>query len=185
VRVIAFTGLPASGKSAAVAVARERGLPVVRMGDLVLAEVERRRLPLEESHIGPVATGMRREHGEDVWARRTMERLRDEPTLRDAPLIVVDGVRSLAEIAHFRRMLRDDFVLVAIEAPTAVRHARLSERGRSDDPQSLELIAARDAREKGWGVEEAIRRADHRLANDGGLDALREQIAALLDRLSH
>jgi dephospho-CoA kinase len=59
VRVVAFTGMPASGKSAAVAVAREQGFPVFRMGDLVIDEVKRRGLPLEEEHVGPVATCMR------------------------------------------------------------------------------------------------------------------------------
>lgn len=182
--VIAFTGLPGSGKSEAVRVARERDVPVIRMGDFILEEVQRRGHPPDEEHIGPVATGMRNEHGADVWARRTLERLPAATADGRAPLVVIDGVRSLAEIERFRSELGAAFVLVAIDAADELRHERLRGRGRSDDPQDLAVIAARDAREKGWGIEDAVRRADHRIENDADLERLRARIGALLERLA-
>lgn len=186
-RILAFTGLPGSGKSEAIAVARQLGVPVVRMGDFVLAEVRRRGLPETEQEIGPVATGMRESEGEDIWARRTVKAIRDGavPDIDEATsLVMVDGVRSPAEVDRFKRELGRDFVLVAIVASREARHRRILGRGRSDDADDAGLVAARDEREKGWGLEQAMRQADHQLENDGTLDELRERVAALLNRLA-
>ena len=186
-RVIAFTGLPGSGKSVAVEAARARGIPVVRMGRFVLEEVARRGHPTTEEHIGPVATGMRQEHGDDVWARRTIEALRAggvegvDPTTR---IVVVDGVRSLAEVARFRHDLGSDFTLIAIDAPDEMRHMRILGRGREDDAAEHALLHQRDERERGWGVDAAIRQADHMLRNDvDDVDAFTRQVASVLDRV--
>lgn len=185
-RVIAFTGLPGSGKSVAVEAARERGLPVVRMGRFVLEEVARRGLPLEEHAIGPVATGMREAHGDDVWAGRTIEALRTGAVAGVGPetrLVVVDGVRSLAEVDRFRHDLGSDFTLIGIEASEEERHARIRGRGRSDDAPEHASLIQRDEREKGWGAEAALASADHVVQNDTGLEAFRARIEGLLDRL--
>ncbi|HIG99167.1 MAG TPA: AAA family ATPase, partial [Thermoplasmata archaeon] len=40
-KIIAFTGMPASGKSEAVQLAKDKGIPVIRMGDLVWEETQR------------------------------------------------------------------------------------------------------------------------------------------------
>ncbi len=186
-RVLAFTGLPGSGKSEAIAVARRLAIPVVRMGDFVLAEVRRRGLPETEQEIGPVATGMRESEGPDIWARRTLQAIREGavPGVDEAvPLVVVDGVRSPAELDRFKQELGRDFVLVAIVAPREVRHHRILGRGRADDADEIALVAARDEREKGWGLEEAIAKADHRIPNEATRDELHERVAALLSRLT-
>lgn len=186
-RVLAFTGLPGSGKSEAVAQAREQGIPVVRMGDFVLQEVRARGLPEQEEHVGPVATGMREEEGDDVWAKRTVRAIRDNdvPGLREsAPLIVVDGVRSPAEVDRFRRELGDDFVLVAIVVADQTRHARILKRGRRDDADEAKTVIARDERERGWGLDKVIQQAEQQIHNDGSLAELKNQVRALLERLT-
>ena len=76
-RVIGFTGMPGSGKSEAMEVAKARSIPVVRMGDMIWEEVERQGLPRDAKHVGDVANAMRASHGKDVWARRTVERVKE------------------------------------------------------------------------------------------------------------
>lgn len=175
--------MPGSGKSEAVRIARDLDIPVVRMGDFVLEEVRRRGLPVEEDAIGPVATGMRAEHGDDVWAKRTVEAIRAgevEGIDPDDPVLVVDGVRSLAEIERFRAELGHDFTLVAVTAPDAVRHARILGRGRADDAADRARVEKRDARERGWGIEEAIGSAEIAVANDGDLESFRGHASEVL-----
>ncbi|MBW3583260.1 MAG: flagellar hook-basal body complex protein FliE [Euryarchaeota archaeon] len=185
-RIVAITGLPGSGKSEAVRIAREHGLPVVRMGDFVIDEVRRRGLPIEESAIGPVATGMRADHGDDIWARRTIEAIRSGRVSgipSDEPLVIVDGVRSPAEVERFRADLGKEFILVAVDAPETVRHERLLGRRRHDDVRDVQEAKARDDRERRWGVEEVMSEADHILRNDSGLETFRKKADDLLDRL--
>lgn len=182
-RVVAFTGMPGSGKTQAVEVAAERGLPVVRMGDLVREETEDRGLELTDAEVGRVAVELREQEGDDVWAVRTLERLKALDADADADLAVVDGVRGLAEVERFRDALGAGFVLVAVHASPQTRYARIRDRGRADDAADREAFKARDERELGFGIGTAIALADVLLANEGTPDALRGKVERLLDEL--
>lgn len=181
-RVIAFTGMPGAGKTDAVAEAKRRGLPIVVMGDFVRAEVRNRGLPPIDENLGRVATEMRQRFGADVWANRTADDLMAQH--QKDPLVVIDGVRTLAEVETLRRRLGRSFYLVSIEAPPADRARRLMARARSDAPLSPADVAERDRREISWGIQEAMRGADERLENLGTLAQFEAQVRALFDRLT-
>jgi dephospho-CoA kinase len=112
-KVLIVTGMPGSGKSTAVEIARARGIPIYRMGDAVWAEVRSRGLRLENEVVGKVANEMRKTHGPGIWAERTVEQVRKG---RPAQLIIIDGCRSQAEVDVFRKEFGDDLLLVVIEA---------------------------------------------------------------------
>lgn len=182
-KVIGFTGMPGSGKSEAMAVATQRGFPVVRMGDLIWEEVDRQGLPRDASNVGKVANAMRESDGQDVWALRTVERVR---TLGAHDVVLIDGVRSNHEVGVFRRELGDDFVLVAIHTDAKHRYDRMTARGRDDDPtgdDAQELHEARDEREMGWGIARTIALADEMIVNDGTLEQFHGRVAAFFDEL--
>jgi dephospho-CoA kinase len=179
VRVLGFTGMPGAGKSEAVAVARGRGIPVVRMGDLVWEEVDRQGLPRDARTVGRVADAMRKAAGDDVWAVRTLERLRRDHAA--APTVVVDGVRSNAEVEAFRRELADDFTLVAIHTQRHARFARMTRRARDDDPDDDDEHVKRDERELGWGLARTIALADVMIVNAGSLPDFRRRVRRVLD----
>lgn len=181
-RVVGITGMPGSGKSEAVAVARERGHPVVRMGDLVWEEVERQGLPREAGVVGRVAHAMREQHGADVWALRTVARVREASD--GAAIVLIDGIRSNHEVEVFRRELGHDFLLVAIHTDPDERHARLTRRARDDDPADHGAHADRDQRELGWGIARTIALADEMVVNDDTLDTFRRRVARLLDQVA-
>ena len=181
-RVIGFTGMPGSGKSEAMEVAKARGHPVVRMGDLIWEEVDRQGLPRDAKHVGQVANGMRESHGKDVWAQRTADRVRQ--MAGGQALVLIDGIRSQAEVETFRRLLGQDFLLVAIHTDPDHRFQRMVARGRADDSKDPAVLKARDEREMGWGIARTIALADEMLVNDGSLPQFRERVAALLDRVA-
>jgi len=180
-RVVAFTGMPGAGKSEAVAVAKARGVPVVRMGEFVWEETKKRGLELVDANVGLVATEMRQRHGMDYWAQRTCDAvLRDH---KDHALVVIDGVRNNEEVETFRHRLGHRFELVAITAPPDLRVERLIKRGRSDDSTTRERVTERDERELGWGIAKSIALADHSIVNEGDLPSFRKAVAELLDRV--
>lgn len=180
-RVIGITGMPGSGKSEAMLVARERGHPVVRMGDLVWEEVERRGLPKSAEHVGRIANAMRESEGKDVWARRTVERVRG---LHHDGLVMIDGVRNLEEVETFRRELGHDFVLVAIHTDPEQRFRRMQARLRADDSPDEAVLRERDEREMNWGIARTIALADAMVVNAGSLEEFRRDVAAVLDELA-
>ncbi|MES2155789.1 MAG: AAA family ATPase [bacterium] len=182
VRVLGFTGMPGSGKSEAMEVAKARSIPVVRMGDLIWEEVERRGLPRDAKHVGQVANDMRESHGKDIWSKRTVEKVRH--VARDKGIVIIDGVRSDAEVETFRSELGGDFVLVAIHTDRHHRFERMLARGRADDPKDEAVLQVRDEREIGWGMAECIALADEMIVNDSDLPEFRAKVGALLDRLA-
>jgi len=170
-KVIAFTGMPGSGKSEAVKVAIEMGIPVVRMGDCVWEEVKRRGLEINDENVGRIANEMREKYGKDIWAKRTFEKI--DPSW---DTVVIDGIRNIEEVEFFREKLGKDFTLVAIHASPETRYRRLMERRREDDSTTLEKIKERDERELRWGIGVVIAMADVIIVNEGSLDEFREEV---------
>lgn len=179
-KIIAFTGMPASGKSEAVQLAKEKGIPVIRMGDLVWGETKRQGKPLDDKNVGDIASSMRTTHGMDVWAKRTVEKVRG---LKQSPYLVIDGVRNTEEIEYFKKELGSDFIVVAIDAPDELRRKRVISRGRTDDSKDLRDLEERDKREIRWGVQKVIAEADIIIQNNGSLEQLRNQVHSIFDRL--
>jgi len=176
-KVIAFTGMPGSGKSEAVKVAIEMGIPVVRMGDCVWEEVKRRGLEINDENVGRIANEMRERYGKDIWAKRTFEKI--DPSW---DTVVIDGIRNIEEVEFFREKLGKDFTLVAIHASPETRYRRLMERRREDDSTTLEKIKERDERELRWGIGVVIAMADVIIVNEGSLDEFRKRVKDILNR---
>ncbi|HUR60773.1 MAG TPA: AAA family ATPase [Candidatus Thermoplasmatota archaeon] len=182
--VIGFTGMPGSGKSEAMEVARARKYPVVRMGDLIWEEVERQGLPRDAKHVGEVAGAMRVSHGKDIWSKRTVERVREVIGTQRPPVVLIDGIRNFEEVETFRKELGTQFLLVAIHTDPEHRFGRMIRRARDDDSADVEVLKARDEREIGWGIARTIALADEMVVNDGSLEQFRKRVAALLDRVA-
>jgi len=176
-KIIAFTGMPFSGKTEAVQVAKKQGIPVVRMGDMVWGEVEKQGLELNDENVGNIANQMRNKYGKDIWAKRTLENIKK---MGDTDILVIDGVRNVEEIETFKKELDEDFVVVAIDVSDQVRYERAMSRDRKDDSKDLEKIKERDRRELGWGLGDVIASADIVVSNDKSIEAFFEEIRKIL-----
>jgi dephospho-CoA kinase len=174
-RVIGTVGLPGSGKGEFAATASDLGVPVVTMGDVIREECRRRGLDPASDH-GEVARALREEDGPLAVAERSIPMIRAE--LEDDDTVLVDGLRSGDELDRFREAFGDDFTLVAVEAPFETRVERIEARGRDDT--AAETLRDRDERELGFGMGEAIERADVTIDNTGSLTAFRERVAEVL-----
>jgi dephospho-CoA kinase len=175
-QTLGFTGMPWSGKSEAVAFADEKGFPVFRMGDFIWDEVKKRKLPMNASTVGSVASDMRKKYGSTIWAERTVEAIEK---VNDSSIVVIDGIRSISEVNYFRRHLSDSFRLVAIIASDKIRHQRAKKRGRVDDSSDDQSIKRRDNREIQWGIEQVINESDIKISNELSLVSFRKKITNL------
>jgi len=177
-QVIGTVGLPGSGKSEAAAVARELDVPVVTMGDVIRAECRDRGLDPATDH-GRVARALREENGPGAIADRSLPMIGD--CLADSDVVVVDGIRSDVEVDRFEDAFGEAFVLVSIEAPFETRAERLDLRGRdAGAEEGGESLADRDERELGFGMGEAMDRADLTVENTGTLGAFHDRFRTLL-----
>jgi dephospho-CoA kinase len=177
-KTIAFTGMPCSGKSEAVKIALEMNIPVIRMGEMVIEEVISRGLPLDDKNVGGIANQMRKEHGKDIWAKRTLKRISSFDKLN---FIVIDGIRNVEEIDTFKNELGKDFVIIAITSSDETRQKRFLARGREDDSLDITDLDERDKRELGWGLGTVIASADIIVKNEGEIHELQNEIQKIFD----
>ncbi|MFB6302660.1 MAG: AAA family ATPase [Haloferacaceae archaeon] len=178
-RVIGTVGLPGSGKGEAAAVAREEGVPVVVMGDVIREACHERGLDPAEHH-GDVARALREEEGPDAIAARALPRVETALADTDADAVLVDGLRSPAEVDRFEAAFGDDFVIVSVEAPFETRLERLADRARDVSDADREALRAREARERGFGMDDVMADADVRIENTGSLETFRDRVRRLL-----
>ena len=177
-KVIAFVGYPLSGKSTAAQVVREVGIPVVVLGDVVREEAVRRGVELTDENLGRIASELRQKEGMDAIAKRFIPKIRELGSSKG--VVVVDGIRGIAEVERFKKAFGDDFVLISIESPLEVRFERAKMRKRSDDVKKLEDLVKRDKREESWGLKEAMEIADFTIENKGSYEDFIETVKQIL-----
>ncbi len=181
-KVIAFVGYPLSGKSTAAEVAKEMGIPIVVMGDVVREEVAKRGLELTDENLGKVASELRMKEGMDAIAKRCIPKIRE--AARERGIVVVDGIRGIAEVERFKKVFGDDFILIAIESPIEIRFERARLRKRSDDVEKLEDLEERDRREERWGMREAMEIANFTVENTGDYEDFVDKIRQILLKIT-
>jgi len=176
VKIIAFAGMPFSGKSEAVKIAKDMNIPVIRMGDMVWEETKNQGLELNDKNVGKIANDMRKTHGMDIWAKKTLEKIK---SIEESNILVIDGIRNIEEIEAFEKKLGKDFVVVAVQVSDKVRYQRAMNRGRKDDSKDLNLIKERDKRELSWGLGNVIASADIVISNEGCVEDFQKEIKKL------
>jgi len=159
--VVGLAGMPGSGKSLVVAVARLEGYSVVIMGDVIREETEKRGLELNPKNIGNVMLELRKNGGTSVVADKCIPRIERKRSGR----VIVDGIRSLSEVVVFKKRF-PKFTLIAVHSSSEERFNRLYRRRRSDDPDGWELFHERDMRELSVGLGNAIAMAEHIIVNE-------------------
>jgi dephospho-CoA kinase len=176
--VVGVAGMPGSGKGVFRRTVQRMGYPVVIMGDVVREEVKRRNLKPTPENLGKTMLTLRELDGSAVVAKRCIPKL-EKATGR---IVVVDGVRSLAEVEEFKKHF-PNFILIAIHASPKARYQRLSRRKRSDDPTNWETFMERDRRELGVGMGAVIAAADHTIMNEGTSTQLKTEIRRVMKEM--
>jgi len=178
-KIIAFTGMPCSGKSEAVQIAKNMGINVFRMGDMVWKEVKNRGLTLDDKRVGAIANQMREKFGKDIWAKKTLEKINKFSKLE---YIVIDGIRNIEEIETFKKKLGKDFIVIAIIASDEIRQKRCLKRKREDDSKDIHDLKKRDKRELNWGLGSVIASADIVIPNEGSVENFRNEIKKIFNK---
>lgn len=177
--VICLTGMPGSGKSIVASLASELGIPVYIMGDVVREEAKLRGLPMTSSNLSKVAKILREKYGDDIIARRTVEKVRAS-CMRNR-VVLIDGVRSLYELNTLKEL--GEVLVIAVHASPKTRFERVRRRGREGDPRTWEEFHRRDLTELEFGIGSVIALADYMLVNEGSLGEFRKSAQRVLERI--
>lgn len=182
VQIVAFVGLPGTGKSSAVDYLTEKGYPKVYFGGVVLQAVQDAGLEVTPENERIIRETLRAEEGKDVVANRIVAQIRDL-IAAGQHRIVADGLYSWTEYKILKREFPGELKLVAIVAPKHLRHHRLSKR-------PIRPLTEQEASERDWAEIENLEKggpiaiADHYIINDGSIEKLHADIDAELNSVN-
>jgi dephospho-CoA kinase len=171
--IVLVTGMPGSGKTELVFIARDMDVSIISMGNVVRSHANAKGIPPDQ--IGDFADSERKAHGYHIWAERTIPSIKGERVL-------IDGTRGLDEVERYRKEYGDVMKIIAVHSSQPMRFARLRARLRSDDSALLERFRERDRRELEWGIGQVIALADVMLVNEGALEEFNREARNVLTR---
>ena len=172
--ILAFVGLPGSGKTTAVDFLTEQGYPKVYFGGVIyqaMAEAGIERTAASETKF---REEIRAKEGKDFVVKRIVKQLHDLIAAGERR-IVADGLYSWTEYKILKQEFGPQLHVVAIVSPKRLRHHRLAIRpGRS--------YTEKEANERDWNEIEHLEKggpiaiADHYISNNGDLDTFHKDI---------
>ncbi|MBI2443054.1 MAG: AAA family ATPase [Candidatus Levybacteria bacterium] len=177
--LVAFVGMPGSGKSEATKYLREKGFASVRFGEVAEEGLKEMGLPLTPDNEQMYREKIRNELGMAAFAILSEEKI--ESFLKDNPVVVIDGLYSWEEY----RYLLEKFLalkIIYVFASPATRYSRLAKRPVR--PLTPEQARARDFAEiERLNKSGPIAMADFVIENNTSLDDLYTKIDELLKHL--
>jgi len=158
--IVCLTGMPGAGKSTIAEGLKSRGLEIINMGDAVRAEAKKRNLEPSGKNLGKLMLELREENGPGAVAKLI------EPLIlkSSSRIIVIDGIRSKAELEILRKIGK--VKLLSVNASADTRFKFLQARGRTDDPKTKNVFEERDKRELSVGLTASIAHADESISNN-------------------
>ena len=178
--VIGIVGLPGSGKTEVAKSLATSGATIVRMGDVVWQELERRGRAITDANVGQLSNEFRKLEGMGAIAKRSVPLV--EAAGKGKRAVVVDGIRGISEVDEFRKAFGKGFHLIAVWSSEKSRYSRIASRRRVDDPLNLENFREKDLRELSWGLGDALALADVLFVNEGSIAELRAKSAGYFKR---
>jgi len=158
--IVCLTGMPGAGKTTIADGLKSKGFEKITMGDAVRAEAARRKIEPTGENLGKLMLELREKNGPGAVA----ELIKNQIDNSKSDVIVIDGVRSIAEVDVLKKF--GTVKLLSIHASTDTRFKFLSDRGRSDAPSGHEDFGKRDSREMKVGMSESIALADETISNN-------------------
>jgi dephospho-CoA kinase len=191
-KIVALVGLPGSGKTEAGKIFVGHGFEYVRFGQVVLDEVLKRGLIVNEKNERDVREELRAEHGMDVMAKflvPVFDRLMEKKN------VIADGLYSWEEYKLLKERYGQRLVVVAVYSNPKTRYSRLESPERKYDPDKDKKALYRsytpeEAKSRDYAQIENLHQAgpiamaDVTIINEGSVEGLKEQVERLIREIA-
>lgn len=178
--IIGLTGSFGAGKGyVANYLVREKGFAHFSARAFIIAELQRRDLPVDRDTMATVANDLRAKHG-PTYIFEQLVKLAKE-TGKD---VVIESIRAVAEARYIKEQ---GGIVLGIDADPKTRYERIVRRGSETDQVTFEEWHAQEIRESNpddptkQDIFGALRESDHVILNNGTLDECKGQIEDFLN----
>lgn len=163
--IVALTGMPGAGKTTVANYLAQKGIPLLIMGDVVREAAQNDGLEPTGDNLSKLMLRLRERNGPEAIAYLVANKIKTmKRENKEFGVVIVDGIRSMAEIQVLRRV--GNVKLLAIHGSTLTRYSHIKERARSDVPSNIGEFDKRDKIEMGVGISDAIALADETISNN-------------------
>lgn len=177
--LLAFVGMPGSGKTEATHYLQEQGYASVRFGDVTEDVLREKRLPITPENEQEVRETLRQELGMHVYAEKSLPRILRQ--LENHPVVVLDGLYSWEEY-RFLQEKGFDVIVVHIYTEKKIRYDRLV--ARTFRPLTHKEAVSRDIAEiEKLNKSGPIALADYLIENNEQKSDLYDKLSRLCGRL--
>jgi dephospho-CoA kinase len=173
--IICITGMPGAGKSLVGDILAKKGFKEFEMSMPVKEKMAKGGIEVNKDNIRDFSLRARKEFGNDVVAKWTMEKIKSLPE-KD---ILIVGLRSADEAKYFKKS--ESVAIISVIAPKMMRFERLKERKRADDPETYTDFENREKKEKQFGIASAMEHADYVIRNSGTIEELQAKVEKVIE----
>jgi len=174
-RLIGLTGTNGAGKGEVANFLKKKGYAYYSLSDLVRQELNKEGKELNRNNLIKMGNKLREKFGADILARLVVKKIRGKA--------VIDSIRNPKEVEYLRQ--QKNFIMVAVDAPAALRFERVKKRGRQESVSTLQEFIQKEAEEmtnnqKGQQLQNCMKMADIKIENEGSLENLYQKLEKLV-----
>lgn len=183
-KLICIVGMAGSGKSIVSDELKKRSFAYLRFGQIVLDELKKRGLEVNEANEKIVREKIRQEYGMSAFAVLNIPKIDD---LLKKSNVVADGLYSWSEYKILKEKYGETMTVLAVYSPPQLRYERLADRkAKNDSAQRFRPLSKEEAEARDFSEIENIEKggpiamADFTLNNVGALQNIKENLDNIL-----
>jgi dephospho-CoA kinase len=149
----------------------------------ILEEIHRQNLPTTRNQMRLTANKLRATYGNDFVVRQTFEKAEAD----NCTQVIIESIRAVAEAELLKEK---GGILLAIDAPVAIRYDRVQARRSETDKVSFDQFVAHEELEKndpdpnGMQKAKVMAMADYCIINDGTEVDLYKKVEVFLSQVA-
>ena len=180
-KILAFVGLTGSGKSTAVEHFTNKNYPRVYFGGVLLEEVKKAGLEINEDNERKLREELRASEGKDFIVKRIISQIHDL-TSAGQHRIVADGLYTWTEYKALKKEFPGELSVIAVVSSKHLRHNRLESR-------EVRPLTNQEASERDWAEIENLEKggpiaiADYYVHNNENIEHFYKQLDEIAEHV--
>lgn len=177
--IIGLTGTFGAGKGTVAEILKKKGFVQLVMSDVLREECRKKGIKESRDNLLIMGNKLRAESGSGIIMKRLIDKAKEEGYEK----VIIDGLRSIGEAEELKKKKG---ILIGVDAPLKIRYGRVVKRGTSKDNISFEDFRKQEENEMGKPgaqINECVKMADYKIANDNGIKELEKKVNEILAKL--